>query len=406
MLILIIEDNPLSQKLYQDLLLPEGYQIITTNQGEVGISYVAKYNPDLIILDLAIAGMNGLAVLEKLKKIAKQTPVIVASGKIGMQNDPEIKISQQVYRFFPKPLDITALREAIREIGFLPEQNQKRSWRGKSLGNYQLLDCIGQGGSGCVYKAIYNNTTVAAKILLLSHRGAEYEEQKSRFQREAELLKTIKHPNVVEVIGTGYDYGVHYIVMEYFVGESVAQILRREHCVSVAHSLNIVYQVAKGMSAAHKLGLIHRDIKPSNILYNKHTGIAKVIDFGLVRKTDDEDQSITQTGYIIGSPSYMSPEQCMGLSLDGRSDIYNLGIMLYQMLMGELPYRKDTTMQTFLAHLQEALPWPTSGAQPITPEVRQIINKMVEKDRAQRFLSMDDLIKALESVSSELCHSV
>jgi len=160
-----------------------------------------------------------------------------------------------------------------------------------------LGECLGSGGVGAVYKGMRGQAPVAVKIL--PQHSLDQEEQLARFQREAELLAGIKHSNIIQVLDFGHDCGVHFIVMEYFPGENLSGMLMREHRLSCFESIEIIRQVAMGMEATHNLGLIHRDLKPSNILYDRKNGLVKVIDFGLVRKAE-EDHAITQEGYIVG----------------------------------------------------------------------------------------------------------
>lgn len=397
-LVLVIEDDALCQECYEDLLIKEGYQVLIATRGEEGITKISRHKPDLIILDLAIQGLSGRAFLGQLKRMSPHVPVVIVSGKSGMQNDPEIRLSQQVYKFFTKPVHIKELSSAVRQI-LNNQASKQNNWEGKTLGQCQLTKYLGSGGSGCVYKGIWKNTTVAVK--LLPQNIADFEEHLARFHREAQLLQQIKHPNIITLLDIGYDSYVHYLVMEYFPGENLAQIIQAEQHLSVTESIEISTQVAQGMDATHRLGVIHRDLKPSNILYARNLNQVKIIDFGLVRKVEvEEDQEITQKNYTVGTPAYMSPEQCQGLPLDVRSDIYSMGVTLYQILTGRLPFHKATTIQTFLAHVQEDLQWPPEVLALVPASLCKIINKMVEKDPDNRYANMLDVIQALHYPTS------
>jgi DNA-binding response OmpR family regulator len=390
--ILIIEDDFLCQECYRETLIQEGYQIVSAMDGKDGLTKLEKYKPELLILDLAMPGVSGRSLLWNLRKVAKEVPVIIVSGKTGMEDDPEIQMSPQVYRFFSKPVKMKELVSAIRQI-LARTKRVKKTWEGKILGGCLLDECVGSGGSGSVYKASQKGHLVAIKIL--PKTVLDYEEQLARFHREAELLAQIKHPNVIGVHEIGYDEGVHFIVMEYFDGENVSRILEMEQYFSLREGMEIIKQVAQGMEAAHGLELVHRDLKPSNFLYDRQNRLVKVIDFGLARKIEQE-HSITQQGYVVGTPDYMSPEQCEGIAIDGRSDIYSLGITFYQLLLGVLPFRKSTTMQILLAQIQESLAWPEIPSQPIPPHVREIIVKMTAKNPDRRYLSMREVVEVIE----------
>lgn len=263
-----------------------------------------------------------------------------------------------------------------------------------------LQEYLGGGGSGVVYKGIRGEIPVAVKIL--PKNILDHDEQLARFQREAKVLARIEHPNIVEVLDMGSTpAGIYFIVMRYFPGENLQKTLEKDTKLSVAEAVDVVRQVAYGMVATHALGLIHRDLKPSNILYNRKEKQVKVVDFGLAREVH-ADQMITQQGYIVGTPNYMSPEQCQGLPLDGRSDIYNLGIVLYQLVAGRLPFHKLTTMQTFLAHINEPLNWTPQMTEAIPSGLRKVIGKMMAKEPRDRYGGMADVVGALSQPMGEL----
>lgn len=395
----IIEDDPLIQAYYQEVFLSEGYQVVIAGKGDEGLSNIKKHHPDILILDLAIPGTSGRALLSQLKKIAPTLPILIVSGRVGMQDDPEIQISPQVYRFFPKPINFEELRDTVRKILVRLTVKREKDMEDKMLGDYRLIACIGSGSSGSVYKAykeMWADNVVAVKIL--PQNTLDFEELLARFHREVQLLQKISHPNVIKLLDVGYDCGLHYLVMEFFPGDNGEELIKRHGRLPAAACVKIIRQIAQGMAATHARALIHRDLKPSNILYNADTQVAKVIDFGLVRKIEDDGMSsVTQQGYIVGTPDYMSPEQCQGIPLDGRSDIYSLGASFYHMLTGKLPFHKSNVIQTFLAQVQEPLSWPAQTPS-VPAQLCDIVNKMMAKNVKERYATMEEVFRDLPYV--------
>lgn len=217
---------------------------------------------------------------------------------------------------------------------------------------YQLLELLGVGGMGAVYKArdCQMDRFVAIKMLLQDID--EDDLMINRFMREAKAFSKINHPNVVQLIdfNTAND-GLPYLVMEYVQGISLADLITRKGQIGVINSVDIFTQVCDGLSVAHEQGLVHRDLKPSNIMLiesDEEKDIVKVLDFGLAKNPYEqtESQKLTQTGEVMGSPVYMSPEQCFGGQLDARSDIYSLAVVIYESLTGKLPLLGNNVAET------------------------------------------------------------
>jgi CheY-like chemotaxis protein/tRNA A-37 threonylcarbamoyl transferase component Bud32 len=415
--ILVIDNEKEMQEMYEELLYLQGYRVISAYSGEEGLQKVEKYPIDLIILDMEMgAGMNGLQVIAALKKNKKKIPIIVATGKIGMEKDPEIALAGNVHRFMTKPFSLKELAETIRRILDAGKQQpadavqthapqpQTSVHRNKTSSRLVkagcvIEECIGKGGSGTVYKGSYLGTPVAIKVL----RGDTLADQETliRFQREAQILASIRHPNVIELLNTGKTAeGEHFIVMNFFPGRTVEAIIAQEQRLSQAESLSIITKAADGMAAAHRQKLVHRDLKPSNILYHRPTGEVKVIDFGISRRIA-VDQTITQQGFVMGTPQYMSPEQCRADVVDQRCDIYALGACFYFMLVGKGPFDRRTVLETLMAQVYDSIRWPDLEP-PISPVICQIIEKMTAKDTDDRYSSMEECRQVLEQAKTIL----
>ncbi|HEY5945766.1 MAG TPA: protein kinase [Kofleriaceae bacterium] len=274
---------------------------------------------------------------------------------------------------------------------------------GQTLGSYRIVSEIGSGGMGVVYLGEHAvlGRKVAVKVLRSDMPG-EYVE---RFFTEAKAAATLHHPGLVDV----FDFGHHadgraFIVMEFLPGESLAERLQREPRLPVPLACVIARAVANALQVAHDQGIIHRDLKPGNIFLIPDTeapggGRTKVLDFGIAKLVrEHEGRSVkTQSGAVIGTPRYMSPEQCKNArTVDGRSDIYSLGCILYEMLLGVAPFDYDSWAELVGAHIYEMPPKPTDIDPKLPADVETLVQKMIEKDPADRFQSMHDLAQSLE----------
>src|SRR5215211_4669336 len=236
---------------------------------------------------------------------------------------------------------------------------------------------------------------VAAKVL---HAAiSDQPDQLERFRREARAVAQLSHPNVVAVIDAGEDGGHPYIVFEYVDGETLKQRIDRVGPLPIDEATAYAIEIGRGLSAAHTRRLVHRDVKPQNVLIDSE-GRAKVTDFGIARSL--ESDGLTQTGRVLGTTDYVSPEQAMGRGVDARSDIYSLGVLLYEMLTGEVPFEAETVVGVAMKHVNEELP-DVQGRRPeISSALAAVIERATAKEPARRYPDMaaflDDLEGALE----------
>jgi len=264
---------------------------------------------------------------------------------------------------------------------------------GKNLGNYKIVGKLGQGGMATVYKAheLSLNRMVALKVL--SPQLSEDKAYIKRFQREAQAAAQLNHPNIVQIYAIAEEQGVHYFAMEYIKGKSLAQIRQEEGVLKPEDAVPIIRQVAEALAEAHKAGLVHRDIKPSNIMIDA-AGRPKVTDFGIAY-VSYANTKLTRDGSIIGTPEYLSPEQCEGKTVDQRSDIYSLGVTLYELLSGKTPYEADTPVSMLMKIVKGEFP-PLQEVNPNVPKSLQVIvEKMMFKDVQKRYQRMEEVIKDL-----------
>ncbi|MDH4183940.1 MAG: protein kinase [Nitrospinota bacterium] len=263
----------------------------------------------------------------------------------------------------------------------------------KSLGRYEVLKELGRGGMGIVLKARDPriDRLVALKIIKLDSFSdpKKKEEMLERFMVEAKAAGKLTHPNIVTVYDVGEEDEQNYIAMEFIEGVDLSYIMAQEKKLSFDRATRLILQVAEGLELAHEHHIVHRDIKPANILVMKGDKV-KITDFGLARLQDTG--SLTQTGQAVGSPQYMSPEQVNGEKIDGRSDIFSLGVMYYELVTGAAPFAAKTLTSILLKIIKEDPP-PASAVKPdLPPAIDLVINKMIAKNQADRYQVMNDLI--------------
>jgi len=208
-------------------------------------------------------------------------------------------------------------------------------------GRYQIIEELGKGGMGRIYKAIDKEIEAKVALKLIRPEIAAEEKMIERFRHELKTARQISHKNVCRMYHLGKHEGTHFITMEYVSGEDLKSFIRRSRQLTVGTAISIAKQVAEGLAEAHRLGVVHRDLKPQNVMIDGE-GNAKIMDFGIARSL--KGRGITGEGVMIGTPEYMSPEQVEGKEVDQRSDIYSLGVILYEMVTGRVPFEGETPL--------------------------------------------------------------
>ncbi len=261
------------------------------------------------------------------------------------------------------------------------------------IGSYEVLDLLGQGAMGIVYKAFDATLHRIVAIKVMEPRLATSERARRRFLREARAAAAINHPNVVTIHAVGEQEGVPYLVMEYICGQSLRERLRAEKTLRPAAILRIGLQITEGLAAAHEHGVIHRDIKPANIMLENSVERAKITDFGLARAAMDQTD-MTSVDQIVGTPAYMSPEQIRGDAIDTRSDLFSLGCVLYTMASGLSPFRGSHTLEV-LRKVNDFEPPPLHEVNPEIPEgLSRLIHGLLAKEPNDRPASAADVAAA------------
>ncbi len=272
-------------------------------------------------------------------------------------------------------------------------------------GRFKILNLVAKGGMGRVYRAEQSplGRIVAVKVLHPNYSGDGDPEFSKRFSLEASVVSRLKHPNTVTVYDYGEtDDGVYFMVMEFLEGRTLHRLIREEGSLDVGRALHILVQVARSLREAHGQGVIHRDLKPANIFLIRHDDdpdFVKVLDFGLVKNLDEEDaESLTKTGLFMGSPKYMAPEQIRGDRVTPATDVYALGVILFEMLTGRVPYDKPNSANLLLAHVNDPVP-SMQSVNPLTAvplAIEEIVYRCLAKTPEERFQSMDELIHAIK----------
>jgi serine/threonine-protein kinase len=270
------------------------------------------------------------------------------------------------------------------------------------LGRYQVEKELGKGAMGVVYlgKDPKIGRIVAIKTMALSQEfeADELEQVKQRFFREAETAGRLNHPNIVTIYDAGEEHDLAYIAMEFLKGKDLVPQTKPGNLLPLPKTLSVVARVAEALAYAHQQNVVHRDIKPANIMYDAQADSVKVTDFGIARITDS---SKTKTGMVLGTPSYMSPEQLAGKKIDGQSDLFSLGVTLYQLACGSLPFQGDSMTQLMFKIANEP-PADILGINPTLPEcLVAIINKALAKDVAARFKSGEEMAQALRQCAAQ-----
>lgn len=428
--ILLVDDNPANLDLLLSMLREKNYKARVTTSGAMALVATRLSPPDLIMLDITMPGMDGYEVCSQLKSDSSTSniPVIFISAL----DDPMDKVKafqtggadyvtkpfsfEEVIARIENQLKISRLqREMERKNAELLRKNEEliRSNNRNSLlfsalsealsgkiigGKYRLGTKIGTGGFGVVYQAMHLDLQNSVAIKIFQPKNVDLKSSATtkameRFRLEGISACRINHPNALNVIDFGItDEGLPYLVMELLNGHTLGHELRKNHRLTVERCAQIILPVCEVLSVAHIAGVIHRDIKPDNVFIHQGDGgqIVKVVDFGIAKIIGEapgiDIQELTIAGKIVGTPAYMSPERLNNLPYDGKADIYSIGIMLYQMLTGRLPFfsKEKDLLSIAMMHLTKE-PQKLRDLNPSIPEqVEAVVLRALAKDPKDR----------------------
>ena len=297
-------------------------------------------------------------------------------GKCGIQLIPAQEISLTKTKIINAPLE---------------EINTGSTFAGR----YQIIEELGKGGMGRVYKA--NDTEIREKVALKLIKPEISGDKMTieRFRNELKYARKIRHKNVCQMFDLNKDEGTYYITMEYVAGQDLKKLIRQTGKLAISTAISITQQVCEGLAEAHKLGIVHRDLKSNNIMIDED-GNARIMDFGIARSV--KGKGITGSGVMIGTPEYMSPEQVEGKEVDQRSDIYSLGVILYEMVTGHLPFGGETALSIAVKHKTEVPREPIQLNAQIPEELNRMILRCIEKDKDKRYQSAGEMRSELENI--------
>jgi eukaryotic-like serine/threonine-protein kinase len=267
---------------------------------------------------------------------------------------------------------------------------------GTTLSNrYRLEARIGSGGMSTVYRALDETLQRQVAIKLLNREVASDSDQLERFRREARAVAQLSHPHIVGVIDAGEDENRPYIVFEYIEGETLKERIRRVGRLPIPEAVAYAIEIARALGAAHARHIVHRDVKPQNVLIDEE-GSAKVTDFGIARTLDEE--GLTADGRVLGTTDYVSPEQALGQHVNGQSDLYSLGIVLYEMLTGEVPFKGENQVAVAMKHVREVIPDVQSKRPEVSAALAAVVDTATAKRQEDRYADDVELIADLEDV--------
>jgi serine/threonine protein kinase len=270
-------------------------------------------------------------------------------------------------------------------------------------GRYQVLNELGRGGMGIVFQAHDKQLNEQVAIKILSPLLSNDDQALERLKREVSAARRVTHHNVIRIHDIAEINGLHYVSMEYFPGTNLKEHIKRTGALSQMQAYNIANQICDGLEAAHRQGVIHRDLKTQNVII--HANQIKIIDFGLARTSHME--GMTATGLIMGTPEYMAPEQVSGQKVDERADIYSLGIILYELFSGRVPFTGDSAIAVGFKQMKEDPPPPRQVNPQLSEAVESVILHALQKDPAMRYRSVSELRQDLEkAVMTPLSSSV
>lgn len=406
--LLLVDDSEVNQELWSAILEAEGYEVVTAEHGAEALRVVNDRPVDLVLLDVIMPGLSGFQVLEKLRQrhTPESLPVIMATSK-DHKDDVVRAFGMGANDYVTKPLDreVTLARIAaqlrqkrptgdrdfgVGRVGSLFSGGSE-SLRGEVIdGKYRIEEMLGQGNFGAVFRATHLSLErqVALKVLRSSFRPESVSLR--RFRQEGVSLSRLEHPNVVHVLDFSAEpEGLTYLVMELLQGHDLDTEIRRQGQLGVQRTLEIVLPICDVLSEAHALGIIHRDIKPQNVFLHQAVPrrsrgeVVKVLDFGIAKLVGDTEleQRLTADGNSVGTPAYMAPERFTEEPYDGASDVYSLGVMVYEMLTGQPTFAEAGNSFFKLIRLHVAMaPKPLRDHVPdLPPALDEVVLSALEK---------------------------
>ncbi len=405
--ILIVEDDPALLETLKTFLETENFEVITADDGEKGLQLALKEKIDLIVLDVNLPSLGGFEVCRKVRAKGITTPVIMLSGEKKEELDKASGLDIGADDYLVKPFGtkelLARMKAVLRRSGLKVEETGEYFSRTETLeiplralprgstfaGRYEIIEELGRGGMGQVYRATDKKIGEDVALKLLSPAIAGDKQTLERFRNELKFARKIAQRNVCRMFDLNEEEGMPFITMEYVPGDDLKSLLKKTGQLTIKKAISIASQVCEGLAEAHRLGVVHRDLKPQNIMIDKE-GNARIMDFGIARSM--KMKGITEAGTVFGTPEYMSPEQVEGKEVDQRSDIYSLGVILFAMVTGRVPFKGDTPLTVAIKHKVEKPPEPRKFNPQIPEDLSRVILKCMEKERETRYQDVGELL--------------
>jgi CheY-like chemotaxis protein len=413
--LLVVDDDEMNRQMLARRLTRQGFQVTTAQDGREALQLIRNRPFDLVLLDVMMPELSGLELLRIVRKIRSiaELPIIMTTALDGSQDIVDA-LEFGANDYVTKPFDFAVVLARIQahlQIKRLVQPAASPVPRGRLdggapgvalgavvAGKYRIDSLIGAGSAGTVYRATHVILGHQVAVKILRTNATTTPEQRARFQREGVAACRIKHPNAVAVMDFGVTPdGITYLVMELLEGHALVDELTAAGPLSPTRCLEIVLPLCAVLAEAHRLAIIHRDLKPANVFLHqtRHGEVVKVVDFGIAKMLNDEiqtaDEHPTLIGHVLGTPAYMAPERLQNLPYDGRADVYSLGVMLYQMLAGRLPFETpdNDPLKVGLMQINDPPP-PLRAWNPQVPAaVEAVILNALAKNPAHRLDATD-----------------
>ncbi len=400
--LLVVDDNEMNRDMLSRRLARKGYQVKVAEDGEKALAVVARETVDLVLLDIMMPGIDGVEVLKVLRQKHSQTelPVIMATAKADSK-DVVAALELGANDYVTKPLDFAVVQARVqkelrtKQAATAPKSGEPTAAEiepGVVLATkYRLEELIGAGTFGAVYRAAHVELDSKVAVKVLQPSVTANEESLARFRQEGIAACRVRHPAAVAVSDFGVtETGVAYLVMELLEGSPLVDELTRYGKLEPGRCLEILEPVCDVLAEAHEAGLVHRDIKPENIFLHKTSRgeEVKVCDFGIAKLVGESvtAQNLTAEGWVLGTPAYMAPERISPDDLDGKADVYSLGIMLFEMLTGQRPFlaKNRDPMAMIMMHVNSPAPTLRSVDPQAPQELEAVVAAAIRKQPAER----------------------
>jgi serine/threonine-protein kinase len=407
--IMVVDDDHMLPKAIAGLLEDENRRVLICHDPHEALAILDREDIDLVLTDRRMPQMSGHEFAEAVHRRHPDVPCAMLTGDPSLDSGLEAINRGQVFRYLTQPCEASELEATVaaglalraeRRAAAAREADATAPVTPPEIGKYRVIAQLGEGGMGRVFKGYHVALQRLVAIKILHGNVARDPVAMARFEREARAAVRARHPRIVETLDFGrLPDGRPYLVMELIEDETLRARMHRQ-ALTPAESIHVARGACEALAAAHAVDVVHRDLKPSNIFVDEHLEV-KLGDFGAAKILDPAGENITGGDVSIGTPQYMAPEQILGEPVDGRSDIYALGCVLYRMLAGAPPFGGDTR-SVLAQHLHAEPPLPTAIGAPLPPAVLEVVQSAMAKDPVKRPQSALEMLAMLERAAAAL----